>query len=45
VQKKLLFAKIFFFFLHVHTREEEKIRTSDLRFLRRGPQPIKLPES
>jgi hypothetical protein len=32
----------FFFFLHVHTKEEE-IRTSDLRFMSRGLQPIKLP--
>jgi hypothetical protein len=31
----------FFFFLHVHTRGW-KIRTSDLRFMMRGPQSIEL---
>jgi hypothetical protein len=33
---------LFFFFGHIHTRGGEEIRTSDLRFMRRGPQPIEL---
>jgi len=32
----------FFFFWHAYTRGEGKIRTSDLHFMRRGPQPIEL---
>jgi hypothetical protein len=34
---------IVFFFLHVHTRGEMRIRNSDLCFLKRGPQPTELP--
>jgi hypothetical protein len=37
-----VFFQVFFFFLHVHTRGGGEIRTSDLRFNRRGPQPIEL---
>jgi hypothetical protein len=33
----------FFFFWHVHTRGGRRIRTSDLYFMRRDPQPIELP--
>jgi hypothetical protein len=36
--------KIFtFFFTCPHKRRGGEIRTSDLRFMRRGPQPIELP--
>jgi hypothetical protein len=38
-----LFFDMIFFFLHVHTRERWEIRTNDLRFIRRGSQPIELP--
>jgi hypothetical protein len=37
------FLIFFFFFLHVHTRGGGRIRTNDLRFMRRGSQLIELP--
>jgi hypothetical protein len=37
------FFIFFFYFLYVHTRGGGEIRTGDLRFMRRGPQPIELP--
>jgi hypothetical protein len=39
-QKSLFF---FFFFLYVHIRGGGGIRTSNLRFIKRSPQPIELP--
>jgi hypothetical protein len=36
-------SSLFFIFLHVHTRRRGEIQTSDLRFMRRSPQPIELP--
>jgi hypothetical protein len=39
----VLIVKLFFFW-HVHTRVREGgIQTCDLRFIRRGSQPIELP--
>jgi hypothetical protein len=41
-KKECLF--IIIFFLHVHTKEGElMIRTYDIYFIMRGPQPIELP--
>ena len=37
------FFKIFFYKLWSHGEGEGEIRTSDLRIMRRGPQPIVLP--
>jgi hypothetical protein len=40
----VFFFFFFFFFGHVHTRVGGGgIRTCDLRFIRRGSQPIELP--
>jgi len=37
-------SKEFFFFTCLHKkREGARIRTSDLRFMKHGPQPIELP--
>jgi len=33
----------FFLFLHIYIIGGQRIRTIDLRFMRRGPQPIELP--
>jgi hypothetical protein len=39
-----LFERDFYFFFDMSTQERgEEIRTSDLRFMRRGPQSIELP--
>jgi hypothetical protein len=40
--KKIIQRWQTFFFLHVHTRGKRGIRTSNLRFMRRGSQPIEL---
>jgi hypothetical protein len=42
-QKRKNCRVLFFFFWQVHTRGGGEIQTSDLCFLRRGPQPIELP--
>ena len=35
--------QFFYFFIFLHKDRERKIRTYDIRFIRRGSQPIELP--
>jgi len=46
-KKKYLTSHVYIeftkYFFYVHTRGGGEIRTGDLRFMRRGPQPIELP--